>query len=70
MARFSREILRLHQQGLCTAAISMHLGVPSDFVRTVVREESMSVAARRSRAEAKKAEALRLLAEAESVLGR
>ncbi|MFP1155107.1 hypothetical protein ACK280_23940 [Mycobacterium sherrisii] len=77
---FEREkILQLHNQGYCTAFISIRLDVPSDYVRAVVAKAAARQAildlkpeavkrARRAAAESKQAKALRLLAEAESML--
>lgn len=77
---FEREkILQLHNQGYCTGYISIRIGVPSEYVRAVVAKAAAHQAmldlkpeavrrARRAKAEDKQAKALRLLAEAESML--
>lgn len=78
---YERErIVHLHNRGYCTASISARLNAPRDYVRAVVakhtaleaiaamKPEAMR-AARRAKAENKRAKALRLLAEADSVLG-
>lgn len=73
-------IVHLHKMGYCTGYISLRLGVPSDLVRAVLAKHSALQAlaamkpeavraARRAKAESKRAKALRLLAEADSVLG-
>lgn len=77
---FERErIAQLHNQGYCTAAICLRLDVSSETVRaTVAKAEAKAAlrslrpdavrAARLAKAENKRAEALRLLAEADSVM--
>lgn len=77
---FERErIQQLHDQGYCTAYISLRLNVPSDTVRAVLAKAAAKVALRnlrpeavrrdqRAKAEAKRDRALQLLAEATSIL--
>ncbi|BDB41545.1 MULTISPECIES: hypothetical protein [Mycobacterium] len=77
---FEKErIVHLHNRGYCTGYISLRLDVSSDLVRAVVAKHAALVAiaamkpdavraARRAKAESKRAKALRLLAEADSVL--
>ncbi|BCO67531.1 hypothetical protein [Mycobacterium intracellulare] len=77
---FEREkVLQLHNQGYCTAYISIRLGISGDYVRAVVAKAAARQAmldlkpeavrrARRAKAEDKHARALRLLEEADSVL--
>lgn len=75
----NQRILQLHRQGYCTAAISVRLNVASATVRAIVAKEAAREAlrslqpdavrqARRDKAEDKRTKALRLLAEADSVL--
>ena len=78
---FERErIVQLHTMGYCTRYISLRLGVSSDLVRAVVAKHAALAAiaamkpeavraARRTNAENKRAKALQLLAEADSILG-
>lgn len=77
----SQRIVQLHTMGYCTASISLRLNVPSDLVRAVVAKHTALAAiaamkpeavraARRVNAENKRAKALQLLAEADSILGR
>lgn len=78
---YERErIMQLHNRGYCTASISARLNVPGDYVRAVVAKHAALQAlaamkpealraARRAKAENKRARALQLLAEADSVLG-
>lgn len=74
-----QEIARLHEQGYCTAYISIRLKVSSAYVRQVVavvegrkaieRSKPDGVRrARRAKAESKQAEALRALKEAAAEL--
>jgi orotate phosphoribosyltransferase-like protein len=62
------KIVRLHSHGYCTGYITLRLNVPSEFVRLVIEKHQTSAAVRRVKAENKRATALRLLAEADSVL--
>lgn len=66
-------IVQLHDQGYCTAAISVQLDLPSGYVRKVLAQVASRLAVAavktpRQRAEDKRAKALQLLAEADSVL--
>ncbi|OBF88988.1 hypothetical protein A5791_17275 [Mycobacterium sp. 852002-51163_SCH5372311] len=74
-----QKIVQLHNQGYCTAYISIRLGMPRDYVRAVLAKHAALAAiaamkpealraARRTKAEDKRARALRLLEEADSVL--
>ncbi|OBF83356.1 hypothetical protein A5791_03415 [Mycobacterium sp. 852002-51163_SCH5372311] len=77
---FEKEkIVQLHNQGYCTGYISLRVGVPSNTVRAVVAKAAAIEAladlrpenvrrAQRAKAEDKRARALRLLEEADSVL--
>ncbi|ORW82486.1 hypothetical protein AWC25_00015 [Mycobacterium sherrisii] len=62
-------IVQLHRQGYCTAYISLTLGVPSDYVRQVVAQASTPAQVRRAKAEKKRARALQLLSEVDSMRG-
>ncbi|WP_431233775.1 hypothetical protein ACQ856_03520 [Mycolicibacterium psychrotolerans] len=64
----NNKIVQLHRQGYCTGYISLRLNLPSSFVRLVVAKAQTRAAVRRAKAEHKRATALRLLAEANSVL--
>lgn len=65
-------IVQLHDQGYCTAAISIRLDLPSEYVRnvlaTVASRRAVASRKRRTTAESKRERALRLLAEADAVL--
>lgn len=74
------KIVHLHNQGYCTGYISLRLDVSSDYVRAVLAKAAARQAlldlrpeavrrARRAKAQDKQARALRLLEEANSVLG-
>ncbi|WP_155943100.1 hypothetical protein [Mycobacterium sp. 141] len=77
---FERErIVQLRNQGYCTAAITVRLDVPGDYVRQVVAKEAARQAVRnlrpevarrirREKAEDKRDKALQLLREADTVL--
>lgn len=77
---FERErIAQLHNQGYCTAAISIRLDLSTKYVRAVVAKAAALQAikdlrpeavrrARIAKAESKRSTALQLLAEADSVL--
>lgn len=67
---FEKEcIVQLHAQGYCTAAISVRLGLPSEYVRKVLTHVATRQAVRRARWEAspegRKAAAVARRAEAE-----
>lgn len=84
---FEKErIVQLRAQGYCTAAISVRLDLPTEYVRKVVAQvasrqavrrarweaspegRNAAIAARRAEAKKKRAEALRLIAEANAEL--
>lgn len=78
---FEKErIVQLHNRGYYTGYIGLRLDVPSELVWAVIAKHAALAAiaamkpeairvARRANAENKRARALRLLAEADSVLG-
>lgn len=74
-----QRIVQLHQQGYCTAAISVRLQVSTETVRAVVAKAAARQAlddlrpdnvrrAQLAKVETKRAEALQLLAEADADL--